>query len=147
MIDPPDISSAIYETILADAFVQTNLPVYLGALTVFTRRPVLPDAPYPMIVVEPDIVDTDVGGLNFKQLRIIKDINVYGNNETSSQYRVVEQLAYEIFNLFHRNRFSIEIPSWFTARVWCQGPHAVPSDDDMRVGRVISVSTELVQLL
>jgi hypothetical protein len=145
--NPPDMSQSIRASLLGDSFVSANLPSYLGSLTVFTRRPVPPDAPYPMIVVDPDKADVDIGGLNFNQLRILADINVYGDNSTSANYRLTEQLGYAAFDLFHRNRFSVQVQGWQTARVWCNGPVQIPSDDDMRVGRLISLTAELVRLL
>lgn len=147
MSNPPDMSQSIRATLVGDAFVSSNLPQYLGGVTVFTRRPAPPDAPYPMVVVDPDKADVDIGGLNFNQLRILADINVYGDNAMAANYRLVEQLGYVIFDLFHRQRFSVQVTGWQTARVWCDGPIQIPSDDDMRIGRLISLTAELVRLL
>jgi hypothetical protein len=147
MIAPPDMSQSIRASLAADDFVNSNLPQYLTDITIFTRRPVPPDAPYPMIVVDPNKANVDIGGLNYNQLRILADIAVYGSNDSASNFRLVEQLAYEVFELFHRNRGSVQVPGWQTARVWCNGPIQIPSDDDMRVGRLISLTAELVRLL
>jgi hypothetical protein len=147
MLNPPDMSQTIRASLAADDFINSNLSQYLGDLAIFTRRPVPPDAPYPMIVVDTDKSDVDAGGLNFNQLRIITDINVYGSNDTATNFRLVEQLGYEVFELFHRNRFSVQVPGWQTARIWCDGPIEIPSSDDMRVGRLISLTAELVRPL
>ena len=141
------MSQTIRATLAADDFINSNLAQYLGDITIFTLRPVPSDAPYPMIVVDPNKADVDVGGLNYNQLRILADINVYGVTIPASNVRLVDQLAYEVFELFHRNRYSVQVPGWQTARIWCNGPTQIPSDDDMRVGRLISLTAELVRLL
>jgi hypothetical protein len=53
--DDLDITQPIREGLMADAGIVTALPVYGGnGRTIFSRRPVPSDAPYPMIVISPD---------------------------------------------------------------------------------------------
>jgi hypothetical protein len=142
----PNLSQPMRDAILANQTIVNTLPVYLDAPTVFTRRPVPPDAPYPMIVISGDITKTDQDGIADMRPIITRDIVVYGNNDTADNYRDVEELAYIIYSLFHRERQSIPIDTslgWNVTQVTCQGPRSAPTEDDQTVAKAVTIVTQL----
>jgi hypothetical protein len=140
----PDLSIPLRDAIIASASVMDLLPTYLDSDNVFTRRPIPPDAPYPMIVVNPDISNMDRGGLNDQHRFVMRDVAVYGQNATPDQYRAVETTAFAVFDLFHRQRSSIVVPNWHVINLWASGPSPAPTDDDMTVGRIVELRIELI---
>jgi len=140
----PDLAQSFRNSLIANATLANMLPNYLDSPTVFTRRPVPPDAPYPMIVVSSDSAKTDTDGLADLRPIITRDIIVYGSNDTSDHYRDVEEMAYVIFSIFHRNPMSLFVDTgWNITAVTCQGPRPAPTDDDQTIARAVTVVTQL----
>jgi hypothetical protein len=145
----PDLSTVLRTALVGYDPVAGFLPSYNNDTTIFTRRPVPPDAPFPQIVVNPIRSRMDIGGLRDERTKTMFDVAVYGQNNTPAQYRTVEQIAFSIFDLFHRNPKSITLDptaaaGWSVVNVWCTGPHAGPTDDDMTVARLIELAVEMV---
>lgn len=108
--------------------------------TVYTRRPVPSGATYPMIVVSEDIVSTDRDLVASPMLFIVRDILIYGQNDTSENYREVESIAYAVRDKFHRRPDNISVNGWHIVDVIARGPIAAPTDDNTTVGRVVTLS-------
>ena len=81
------------DALLGIPAVVSGLPLYEGQPAIFTRRPAPLDAPYPMIMVSPDIVRTDDDGISDFRPVVTRDIIVYGRNDSSNNYRAVELMA------------------------------------------------------
>src|SRR5688572_16505570 len=128
-----DLSIPLREALVAAASVTSQLPAYQGSYPVFTRRPVDAVAPYPMIVVSPDITKTDQDGIDDQRPVIVRDISVYGLNDTPAKYRTVETLARAVHDLFHRNRLAITVSGWAVVAITATGPIPAPVDDDATV--------------
>ena len=140
----PDLAQSLRNSLLANQTLASMLPIYLDSPTIFTRRPVPPDAPYPMIVVSPDIAKTDTDGLADLRPIITRDVTVYGSNDTSDNYRDVEEMAYIIFSMFHRNPMSLFVDTgWNITSVQCQGPRPAPTDDEQTIARAVTVVTQM----
>ena len=139
----PDLAEPIRTALINASF--TLLPTYKGALTIFTRRPVPSDAPYPMVVISPDISQTSNDGLNDQQPVVRRDVTVYGQNDTSVKYRVVEDLAYQIQDYFHRQRQTLTVSTWHVVGITAGGPNIAPTDDDNIVARVIPLMISLAK--
>jgi len=144
----PDLAIPLRNAIIANSNIMGNLPLYTtGDDNVFTSRPVPADAPYPMIVISPDLSRTDMGGLRDERYISMRDVTVYGQTQPLSQgvsqYRLVETIAFLLFDLFHRNQKAIVVPSWKVVQIWGSGPSPAPTDDDMTVGRIVSLRIEL----
>ncbi len=143
----PDLSQPLRNAILSNAVINSMLPVYLDAPTVFTRRPAPPDAPYPMIMVSTDLTRTDQDGINDQRPILTRDIIVYGQNDTNDHYRDAEVLANIVYDIFHHNHQVIVVDSgWSVVNSYCTGPRPAPADDDQHVGRAVTVVTELAIL-
>lgn len=140
-----DLSGPIRAALLASSSITARLPAYKGSLAIFTRRPVPADAPYPMIVVSPDITVTDEDGLSDMRPLIERDVAVYGRNDTAEKYRTVEELAYNVRTLFHRQRHVLTVSGWSTAQIIARGPRPAPVDDDQTVGRVVTLTIRLAE--
>lgn len=108
--------------------------------TVYTRRPVPSGATYPMIVVSQDIANVDRDLVSTRIQYVVRDIIVYGQNDTAAHYREVEDLAYQVFDLFHRRPSMISVTGWHIVDVVARGPIAAPTDDNTTVARVVTLS-------
>ena len=140
----PDLSIPFLDALLANYSLVELLPAYNNSVPIFTRRPVPTDAPYPMIVVSPDIVKQNLDGYTDLRPKITRDIAVYALNETSANYRLAEQLASMILTQFHHTRHALVPPDgWMIANIESRGPIPAPTDDDMFVGRVVSIDVLL----
>lgn len=108
--------------------------------TVYTRRPVPSGATYPMIIVSEDIVSTDRDLIDTRMQFVVRDVMIYGQNDTTAHYREVESMAYAVFDKFHRRPSSIIVSGWHIVDVIARGPIAAPTDDNTTVGRVVTLS-------
>jgi hypothetical protein len=140
----PDLSIPIRSAIVANQSIMSNMPDYANGDAVFTRRPTPIGAPYPMIVIGPDIGDMDIGGLNDQRLKIKRDIAVYSTNDTPDNYRLTETIAFAVRTLFHRNRTAITVTGWRVVNIWAKGPMMTPvQNEDEFVARTIEITVEL----
>lgn len=141
-----DLAAPIRVALLADASITSLLPVYLGSRTVFTRRPAPTDAPYPMILVSPDISVSDADGINDLRPVAERDVSIYGENDTAAKYRDVETLARAVRTLFHRQRHALSVGGWSVSQIVVRGPRPAPVDDMQTVGRVVTLTISLSQV-
>ena len=141
-----DLTQAIREAVLAQSSIVGSLPAYLEQPTVFTRKPVPEDAPYPMLTISPDITERKEDGINDFRPIYTRDITVYGENDTAAKYRFVEALAFTIANYFHANKHAIALPDgWALSGVTATSPRPAPTDDDTKVGRLVEVTFRLAR--
>ena len=139
-----NLSEAIRAALIGETAITSRLATYAEAPAVFTRRPAPSEADYPLIMVSPDITITDEDGVNDQRPVIIRDIAVYGRNDTAARYRNVEVVGYAIRDLFHRQRHVIDAPDdWNVIDVRAQGPRPAPVDDDTTVGRLVELTVRL----
>lgn len=141
-----DLAVPLRQALLADSAVTGKLAAYNGSFPIFTRRPTPTDAPYPVVVVSPDVAITDQDGIDDFRPVQTRDIAVYGQNDTADHYRDVESIAYAVRELFHSNRLAISVPNWFVVMINAQGPIPAPTDDDQTVGRLVTLQIQLARL-
>jgi hypothetical protein len=140
-----DLAAPLIAALLGDAAITSQLAAYKGAYPVFNRRPVPVGAPYPMIVVSPDIVVSDQDGIDdFRPIQD-RDIAVYGLNSDAAKYRTVEDLAYAVRELFHSVRTAITVPGWHVININASGPVPAPTDDDQTIARLVTLRVELAK--
>lgn len=132
-----DFAPAIYSAIVNEVSISGLLSEYNGGPAVFTRVPVPTDAVPPFIVIFPDASISDDDGINSDRPSLIRDITVYGDQP--DQYRDVEQIAYSIRGLFHRERLSIIQADYDIIRIVATGPFPAPTDDESTVARRVSL--------
>lgn len=142
----PDLTKPIRDVIINATSVTTQLPTYLGAPTVFTRRPVAADAPYPMIVVSSDISDNEEDGVNDLRPAIVRDIAIYHSNERAEFYRIANSIARDVRSLFHRQRTLVPPVGWGLTDVRARGPLAIGSVGDKIEGLIVSVTIRVSAL-
>jgi len=141
----PDLSQPIYAALIGDTTIAAALPTYAGAPTVFTARPVPKDATYPMILAAGDIAVTDQDFIDDPLPVLVRDISVFGQNDTPAHVRAVETLALRVRTMFHRQRASLSVPSWNVLDIVCRGPVVGATDDDTTVHRLVSLTIRLTQ--
>lgn len=139
----PDLATPIYDALRLDSLIAAALPAYSGGKTVFTRRPVPSDAPYPMIVCAGDVTRTDQDLIVDPMPIIIRDVSVFGLNDTAAHYRAVESLGLLVRDLFHRKPANLIVPGWNVLDIICQGPIVGPTDDDTTVHRLVTLIVRL----
>lgn len=142
-----DLSQPIRAALVGEAAITALLPAYSGGYPIFTRRPAPDDAPYPMVLVSPDIVHEDDDGIDNEQPLITRDVSAYGQNDTADGYRAVEQIAYAVRDLFHRRPQAITPPTgWSCVSVSARGPIPAPADDENSIGRLVTLRIRLAKL-
>jgi hypothetical protein len=141
-----DLSSNLRAAIVANSGITALLDAYHGSFPVFTRRPIPDDAEYPVIVISPDITHGNEDGVNDSRPVIVRDIAVYGSNETPETYRVVEELGYRLRDLFHRQPGAITVVGATVVQITTTGPVPGPTDDEKVVARVVPVTVRLAHL-
>lgn len=141
-----DLAIPLRTALVGSAGITAKLPAYNGSYPVFTRRPAPSEAPYPMIMVSPDISLVDEDGIRDLRPVQTRDIAVYGLNDTTVKYRDVEDIGYLIRELFHRQRDAITVSGWHVVAITARGPFVAPTDDDATVGRVVSLTIALARL-
>jgi hypothetical protein len=126
-----------------DSLIAAALAIYSGAPAIFTRRPVPNDATYPMIVCAGDVTRSDQDLITDPLPVIIRDISVFGQNDTASHYRATEALGLLVRDLFHRKPANLVVPGWNVLDIVCQGPIVGPTDDDTTVHRLVTLTVRL----
>lgn len=139
-----DLTEPIRNAIIGETGITSLLQAYQNGWPVFTRRPIPEDAPSIVIIVSPDItVDGIEDGVSDDRPIIVRDISVYGPNDTAASYRKVELICSRLRTLFHARRTAITVPSWAVVQITVNGPQPAPVDDEENVGRLVSLNVQL----
>lgn len=140
-----DLSVPIRDAVVAA--LAASLPAYKGGSPVFTRRPVPSNAPYPMVVISSDVTVSEDDGIADERPTVIRDVAVYGVNDVPDNYREVEEIAYAVRQLFHRQRQSLDLSAstYKVIDVRASGPRPAPTDDEQTVGRLIELTVRLAR--
>lgn len=146
MSQPTDLNLAapIRLALLDAAPISSALTLWEGEPAIFTRRPVPQDALYPFVVISPDVTISDEDALVARRPIVVRDIVVYG--EQPDQYRLVEDTAYRVRALFHRQRFSVIVAGYSVVEIVAKGPMPSPADDLQHIGRMVSLRFRLRDL-
>lgn len=140
-----NLAEPLRTAVIAASGITTQLVAYKGSFPVFTRRPLPPDITYPVIAISPDISKIDEDGLTDQRPILTRDITVYGQNEDAAKYRVVEDLGYQIHDLFHNRRMAITVSGWNVVDIKARGPIPAPTDDDKTVARMVTLTIRLAR--
>jgi hypothetical protein len=140
-----NLAEPIRTALVGSATITSNLPAYLGSYTVFTRQPVPADADFPMILVSSGFQGSEEDGLRDERPLLVRDVLVYGQNDTAANYRVVEDIAFAVRALFHRARTAIVVSGWSVVDIVAQGPSPAPVDDEQTVGRRVELTVRLAR--
>jgi hypothetical protein len=143
------VGEAIRTALIGDELIADALSKWQGEPAVFTRRPAPADAKDPMIIVNPDAAIGDEDALSSPRPVVMRDVAVYGKKaapgDTSDQTRKVERIAYRMRELFHRQKFSLVLDGYSVIGIVVAGPVPAPVDDDVTVGRLISLTIRLAR--
>jgi hypothetical protein len=78
--------------------------------------------------------------LNDQRLSIKRDCA----NVSAARYRITEQIAFAVRNLFHRNRLAIKVTGWRVVNIWARGPMFLHVDTpDKDAARNVELTIEL----
>lgn len=139
----PDLAPAIYAALTGNSDILDALATYQGAAAVFTRRPLPADASYPLIVSSGDVALGDQDMITTEIPVIMRDVSVFGLNDTPAHYRAVESIARDVRALFHRQRSSLLVDGFDVIDILASGPIIGPTDDDMTVHRLVTLTVRL----
>lgn len=145
MPDLPDFDAPIRSAIVGDSSITSLLDSYKGSYPVFTRLPVPNDTPYPCVVVSENINLTHDDGINDNRITAVKEVIVYGSaNPPPVEWRLVEQIARLIADLFHRQPDNLNVTGWKVVdiRVNVRG---FPPYEQMaqNIGSVVSLAIQI----
>jgi len=140
-----DVAPAIRTAVIANSTITDIISTYKGAASVHTRVPVPTGVTLPYVVIGPDVAISDYDGLISDRPRVIRDVFVYGAAGSSRQddYRDVETVAYELRDMFHRDKTSLTVTGYDVVDVQVNGPTPAPSSDDEIIGRVVTLTIRL----
>lgn len=133
-----NLAPAIRSALISNLFIYNNISAWNGAPSVHTRRPIPSDAKYPLIVISPDISFIDIDFIVSRKNHVIRDVTIFG--QQPDQYRLVEELAYTVREIFHRNRLSLIMPDWNVFQIIVFGPIPAPTDDESLVARLVTLN-------
>lgn len=121
-----DVAPALRAAILGNNYIMSRVT------SVITRLPVPDGTVYPCIVIPFNSVVTDQDGLTNKRTVITRDIMVYGNiaaaGTTEDQTRRVDEVAFELRKLFHRNKRALVNTSYHVIDIRAYGPVVAPTE-------------------
>lgn len=136
-----DIAPPLRTAIMAATAISSKLALYAGEPGIFTRRPLPGDAIYPLILINPAAAIGDQDYLNNQLPIVFRDVAVYGNQP--DDYRLIEEIAYAIRDLFHRNKWAITPDGYDVIQIVAKGPIPGATDDQTTVGRVVGLTVQL----
>lgn len=141
-----DLAAPIRTAIIGAAAVTAELAAYKGSYPVFTRMPVPEDAPYPLILVSPPADMGNYDGVDDERPILVRNLMVYGSNDTPEHYRQVETIAFALKDIFHRAWRSISVSGWKVVSIVATDPNAAPVDNDAdEVGRRVELTVTLAK--
>ena len=142
-----DLAPALRAAILANAYITSRLATWQGTPAVLTRQPVPEDVSFPCVVLPFNSVTMDQDALIDKRTVIVRDVMAYGNiaapGTTEDQTRQVDEVAYELRRLFHRNRAILGNTPYHVIDIVANGPRPAPVDDDKTVGRMVTLTLRI----
>ncbi len=141
-----DLSAPIRTAIIGDATVTAELAAYKGSFPVFTRNPIPEDAKLPIVIVSSGMGMNNEDGVNDERPVLVRDVMVYGHNDTAEHYRQVDTIAFAIKDIFHRAWRSITVVGWKVVQIIATEPSPAPVDDDNTVGRRIELTVTLAKV-
>lgn len=140
----PDILPSIIIALQGSASITDYLPAWKGGYPIHTRRPAPAGSPKPYILAGPYVsVNDTLQSIGKSRLEIILDIAVYDNQEKASEYRSVETLSKNIFNLFHRQPDALTVSGYQVVQIIASGPIPAPADADDIQGRVVTLTVTI----
>lgn len=145
MITQP-VLKALRRALIDATAISDLLEQYKGESGVFTRRPVPDDAPERIVIINPTAF-ADMDALTSDRPIWQGTLAFYGTKgEPGSgrdDTRIVEQAADLARELFHRQRFSVQVAGFSVIDIVAGGPIPGPTDDDNEVSRIVSLRIRL----
>jgi hypothetical protein len=135
-----NLAPAIRDALLNDPGVTNSISQWNGYPSIHTRRPVPNDVTYPLIVISPDISFVDRDFIVARKNHVMRDVTVFG--QQPDHYRIIEEIAYSMRELFHRNRLSLIVPEWDIYQIVVFGPIPAPTDDERLVARLVTLNID-----
>lgn len=145
MITHP-VLKGLRKALCEDAGIATRLEQYNSEPAVFTRRPVPQDAPGRIAIINPGTL-SDWDALAVDRPWWSGTIAFYGvkaePGSAQDDTRKVEETADLARELFHRQKFSVQVDGFSVIEIVAGGPVPGPTDDDNEVARIVSLRIRL----
>lgn len=142
-----NLSEPLREAVMGNVAITDLLGTYMGEPSVHTRRPVPSGAKYPAIAISPDIFVTDQDFLNRSNPVVQRDVTVYGHGgaagSEADHYRDVEQIGYELREMFHRKREALLVEGYHVVDIVVTGPIPAPTENERLIGRSVILTVRL----
>lgn len=142
-----DIAPAIRQALIENTCISSLLSNYGGSSAILTRRPTPENISYPCIVIPFVAAVTNQDFLVERIDVIIQDIMVYGRvaspGTSNDHTRLVDGIAYELRQMFHRNRTVLGNTPYHVIDIVASGPTTAPVDDDKTVGRRVTLTLRI----
>jgi len=135
------VSAAIRSAMMDAPSIADELAIWQDEPAIFTRRPVPAEVGYPMSIINPPAAVGDEDGLTSDRPVWVGDVAFYG--EQPKHLRQVDRAASAARLLFHRQKFSVQPDGFSVIDITVAGPIPAPVDDDMTVGRLVTLTIRL----
>lgn len=143
-----DLLPALRDSVIGEPDIIAELDEFRGEPAVLTRRPVPAELQGKRFcIINPPAAISDADGLTSPRPIWMSDIAFYGAKNTEDMRqdhtREIDRAAYAARELFHRQKFSVRPEGYSVIDVVAAGPVPAPVDDDMTVGRLVSLTIRL----
>lgn len=136
-----DVAPALRAAILGNSYIMSRVT------SVITRLPVPDGTVFPCVVIPFNSVTTDQDALVNKRTVIMRDIMVYGNiaaaGTSEDHTRRVDEVAFELRKLFHRNKRALVNTSYHVIDIVVEGPRPAPVSDNKTTGRMVTLTLRI----
>lgn len=144
---------SLRERALWNSYITERLGTYSGEPSIHTRRPVPAGATYPALCFSPQVSKTDQDFL-VPQMPVVRyDATTYGEGgppgSATDQYRVVEEIAFEVHDMFHRRGIDLVLDEALLSQgfrvvdIVANGPIPAPTDSERLIGRAVMLTIRL----
>lgn len=143
-----NLQPSIRSFLLTDSTFSNYLTDYNGSKALFTRRPVPDDAEYPLAIISPAITyrESDfVSGQ--KHFYLTHDLLIFDTNDSSSNYRNVENAAFRARKILHRfDVTTFSHPTGYKVLL-CLADYPISgaTDDLIKVSRVVQLQFDVIE--
>lgn len=139
-----DLKPCVRAALIAEPSVAGLLSEWVGEPSVHTILPLPADATGRIARIA-QMVPGDADKLVARTAIVVVDVFLYGDNP--ADYRDVDLCGYNVRELFHRQRGSITPPAGTRiVEIIARGPMPAPTDDETRVGRLVTLTIKLQEV-
>lgn len=144
-----NLSIPLRNAVLGMSSITDLLGTWSNEPSVHTRRPLPDDATYPCVAISPAVFITNQDALDTFRPVGMWDLATYAEatrmvgGRMVDGYRELEEIAYALFEGFHRQKHVLLVESYSIIDIVASGPTLAPSGNDRLLGRVVPLTIRL----